>query len=104
MEYNKDNFFLGTKAKFKGCKIPKRAPDYISYNQWGTVSSSYYYGSDKNGAYVIRVSDHWSKLYNFNNDTTRGCNNIASCVWVLKTNNIGYKRAGKCYFSDFKPI
>ena len=58
-------FFIGTIAVFKGCKTPKRKPNYISYNRFGIVSSSYYYGSDKKGDYVIRVSDHWSAYSDF---------------------------------------
>ena len=57
------NFYENTTAVFKGCKIPKREPDYISYNRFsGEVSSRYWY--TKSG--VIRASDHWSEYRTFN--------------------------------------
>lgn len=123
-----DNYFSGTIATFKGCKTPKREPDYISYMKsfYSTdiVSSRYWYGEDKNGKYVIRESDHWCTYKKFDNKKRYPfTKNIASCYWRLKTNNknavvwlaakhyvrtfgkyITYPVSGKCYIKDFIPV
>lgn len=101
-----DNFYLNTKATFKGCKIPKREADYTSLNQYDEVSSEYWYGEDKKGKFVIRVSDHWVTIYGFGkNEKEQDCDRIASCSWNIKTNtqDKGYNIffAGKAYLSDF---
>lgn len=101
-----DNFYLNTEAVFKGCKVPKREPDYTSYGRWG-VSSRYWYGSDKNGEYVIRESDHWVKIKKKDsNNIEIQCDRIASCQWHLNTtldfNNQAI--AGKCYLKHFQRI
>lgn len=106
-EISQDNFYLGTKCKFKGCKSPKREPDYVSCTRSGMkVSSMYWYGQNKNGAYVIRSSDHWSD----SNDPVASIRGkIASCYWWLTTNSKsayegpGYDMwfTGKAYFKDF---
>jgi len=41
-------------------------------------SSEYWYGSDKKGAYVIRLSGHWS-----NQNKKIECKKIASYKWSL---------------------
>ena len=106
-----DDFFIGTFATFKGCKVPKREPDYISKSRYdGEISSMYWYGEDSRGQYVIRASDHWVMMYEFKkNKKQHDCNLIASCLWNLKTNykdsiKVSYKtfHAGKCYLKDFK--
>lgn len=92
----KTNFFSCTFAVFKGCKQPKREPDFISYDKrTGKKSSMYWYGSNKNGNYVIRKSDHWTKI---NGDVE--CKFIASCVWELKYSRPTH--CGKAYFSTFR--
>lgn len=121
-----NNYFSGTIATFKGCKTPKREPDYISYMKFrdeitDIVSYRYWYGDDKNGTYVIRESNHWCNYKKFTYDWKHfGCKNIASCYWRLKTNNdnavvwlprepyvriLGeYKTnpvSGKCYIKNF---
>lgn len=147
--YNKDNFYAGTKATFKGCKVPRVEPDYISYSSSGRVSSRYWYTKDG----VIRASDHWS-LYRYLNDgknrnylrkelkelpdsrwmmfyydkekystkvlsssnlESKGCLNISSCFWILKSNNSDMDKitldwnnsesivlAGFCKWDNFK--
>lgn len=95
MIIDETNFFKDTFAVFKGCKMPKRDPDYISYKKGTTIPSSYYwYGKNKRGSYVIRKSDHWSQI---NRDID--CKVVATCVWELR-----YKTktdTGKAYFSSF---
>jgi len=109
VEMNKDNFYLCSKARFKGCKRPKRKPDFTSYNRRGIVSSEYWYGEDKKGEYVIRSSDHWS---NSNDKVIFSCEKIASCYWWLVTNGKSFLPAsesgsgsvffsGKAYFTAF---
>lgn len=101
-----NNYFRQTMATFKGCKTPKRKPDYISYDkQSDSVSSNYWYGTDKRGDYVIRESNHWSNYKGFdNNHPVKGCGMVASCKWMIKTNNNSRCIAGKAYFTDFIPI
>ena len=124
-----NNYFSGTIATFKGCKTPKREPNYISYlKDYGEVtdivSSRYWYGEDKNGQYVIRESDHWCTYKKFSNKKRfPWTKNIASCYWRLKTNNKNavvwlspkhYVRtfgrhetrpvSGKCYIKNFIPV
>lgn len=96
-----ENYFMNTEAVFKGCKIPKREPDFISKS-----GSKYWYGINKTGKFVIRFSDHWVKIKRIgSNQIKLDCNRIASCMWHIKTN---FKQkdenyiAGKCYLSDFK--
>ena len=62
----KDNFYLMTKGTFSKCDLPTTAPDYVSLNKDGKVSSKYWY--TKEG--VVRQSDHWGR--------------VASCIWTLK--------------------
>ena len=114
-----DNYYNGTIATFKGCKTPKRKPDYISHS-----GSRYWYIEDKNGEYVIRESDHWCTYKKFNNKKKfPWTKNIASCYWRLKTNSKDaviwlspkhYVRhfgryethpvSGKCYIKNFIPV
>ena len=104
-----DNYFMHTCATFKGCKTPRRKPDYISYSSYnGCMSSRYWYGRDKKaGEYVIRDSDHWVKIKDFTNKKIKWqCASIASCRWSLKSTEteVGKFTAGKCYLKDFIPI
>lgn len=71
---NKDNFFVATKATWKGVKAPKRTPDYISNS-----GSEYWYTPQG----VYRKSDHWSHIY-INNKYWYGCTRVATCYWTLK--------------------
>lgn len=97
--YCPNTFFLGTKARFKGCKRPKRNPDYISRDRYGDISSEYWYGLNKKGPFVIRSSNHWS---NSNiKESVFSCKKIRSCYWYLVTNS-STSQAGKAYFSDFE--
>ena len=59
MKYDQNNFFEDTVAYFKGCKRPRRQPDYVSYNRRGQISSCYWYTPRG----VIRASNHWSTLF-----------------------------------------
>lgn len=95
-----NNYFIETRATFRGCSTPKRKPDYKSAS-----GSLYWYGTDRNGKYVIRYSDHWlmrNRIYSNNLISTyapRECKRIASCLWKLKTNKLS--NCGKCYLNDF---
>jgi len=111
IEITQDNFYLGTKARFKGCKKPKREADFTSYGRSEDISSEYWYGADKYGKYVIRCSHHWS---NSNNEQVYSCKKIKSCYWWIVTNcknsyiyvdpyeyeQIMY--CGKAYFLNFE--
>ena len=112
MIYNRFNYYMGTFATFKACKIPKRQPNFVSES-----GSKYWYGEDKRGPYVVRASDHWCWHYYNNTLPARalagGSRTIASCFWNIRSNRpieekkIPYFRslkAGKAYFSNFKPI
>lgn len=96
--YTHKNYFLKTKGKFKGCKRPKRNPDYTSKYR-GRVSSEYWYGTDSKGPYVVRDSTHWSGS---NHHETFCCQKIASCYWWLTTNGKSNFTCGKIYLSSLK--
>ena len=109
ISFDSSNFYLGTKAKFKGCKRPKRDPDYISYSRYEEISSEYWYGSDKKGSFVIRSSEHWSNSNKWSEVFT--CKKIVTCYWWLITNlknkyhhnNSSFEsHCGKAYFKDFE--
>jgi len=108
----KENFFMNTFALYKICKRPKRKPDYISYNKnyGGMVSSEYWYGSDKNGDFVIRSSNHWVLRKDNQKSLDADCNMISSCNWQIilplqsKYDNDKRTIVGKAYFSKFKKI
>lgn len=160
---NQYNYYTNTLAIFKGCKVPKRKPDFISHSKHNScyyiptneikqfiIKSEYNYitlndegitfltetygiplkhaneikrgYNDKNkecicfdcypisskywytNEYVIRASNHWVNITNFENKGVKfDCNSIASCMWHLKTNNTNDEvKGGKCYFKDFK--
>lgn len=109
------NFFSRTQAIFFVCKRPKRPANYVSRSKYSyydkngirrqTISSTYWYGEDKKGKFVIRESDHW------------GC--VASCNWgfnahffsrdqwcrqdeILKFKCNKKTFSAKAYFKDFK--
>jgi hypothetical protein len=94
------NYYTLTSVTFKGCKTPKRKPDYISYSKYvGGISSRYWYGKD----YVIRESDHWTDFKDFSKgQPILGCGGISSCLWSLRTNNPQKMKSGKAFFKDFK--
>lgn len=98
-----ENYFHGTKATFKGCKEPRHAPYYISYNG---IGSRYWLGIDKKGEYVIRLSNHWSAMSNNQNEHLNIHSDIAGNLWRLSTNNeVHNKRlAGKVYLKDMQVI
>lgn len=104
MIVTKDNFYLSTKGVFKGCKIPKRYPDYVSFSSLYQSYSLYWY--TKNG--VIRASDHWVFVRTLNDGTkdmkyNKGCDSIASCDWGLKTNNTTFQqfiRKDRCLYAN----
>lgn len=88
---NLTNFYVTTFAKFKRCNVPKRKPNFVSLNKKnGKPSSKYWYGEDKEGEYVIRLSDHWG--------------DVASCRWLLdgSTENYDNPQCGKAYCSAFR--
>lgn len=80
-----DNFFERTSAIFTQITdTPTTKPDYISRS-----GSTYWYGEDERGKYVIRRSDHWSAIVRDEEDAEAfnakpdDFNNIASCYWAL---------------------
>ena len=85
-----ENFFIKTEAIFKGCKKPKRKPDYISYSidyytEEKRISSQYWYGENKKGKYVIRESDHWVKMKKLSsNKQIKHIKSVATCLWHFK--------------------
>lgn len=68
---------------FKPCKKPSRSADKISQG-----GSKYWFGEDRNGKYMIRMSDHWGRVgdsyYLFNKQMTDNC-------------EISFIRIGKSY-------
>lgn len=101
--YNENNFYKHTQAVFKGCKVPRRQPDYVSYDQYGEVSFKYWY--NKRG--VIRQSNHWCFISTMFGDRleARKVKTIASCFWGLKNTspNKGYNNiaCGFCPWDKF---
>ena len=59
--WNKDNFYMGTKAIWDECEMPSGAPDYVSNS-----GSKYWYSNDG----VTRCSDHWG-------------NDVGTCEWSI---------------------
>ena len=105
--FNKNNFFVSTRATWKCCKLPKRDPDYISNS-----GSQYWYTP----LGVYRKSDHWSQIYIKRCNTYEGCIRISKCYWILKilNNNLEYdcyksyinretQYGGFCRWDNFKP-
>lgn len=99
--YTKEDFYSYTIAVFKGCKRPLRNPDYVSMTKSGTISSEYWYGTNKQGDYVIRSSSHWS-LINNNGIIQKGCGRLATCFWVLRELCGLEISCGNCYLKKFK--
>ena len=98
------NYFNHTCATFKACKVPRRDCDYKSNS-----CSKYWYGENKKGKYVIRLSGHWIR----NNHESRACEKIASCQWQIvgrstrvNEENCAFnvKMSGKCYLNSFHNI
>lgn len=89
-----------TKAVFKGCKTPKRKPDYISES-----GSKYWLRWSLKGRYVIRLSNHWVKL-KITGDMAKVTKRtkVASCKWHIETTLpiSNGAVAGKCYLKYFK--
>lgn len=102
-----DNFYHNSIGTWKGCKKPNRKPDYISYNRDGKISSIYWYGENKNGRFVIRMSAHWTS-YKQNKTIEKGCTSVASCYWRLRTNSqkigMGNWQSGKIFLSELRKI
>lgn len=104
MMYSKENFFLCTKAVFKGCKVPRRKPDYISLDREGNVSSLYWY-TDKG---VYRQSNHWSYIQRLwienmvikTQEALIECGKVASCFWSLRM--ASETDCGFCAWKKFK--
>ena len=112
-----NNFFVNTEAFFKGCKRPKRKPDFVSKTHYGETSSEYWYGENKKGKFVIRSSDHWVFFKKFDRSKrVVDCPSIASCEWHIKTTlNLKKEKSehdsdynnvicGKCYLKNFKEL
>lgn len=95
-----ENFHLRSFTVFKGCAVPQRAPDHVSFakrHRYATVvsgiSSQYWFGEDEAGPYVIRQSRHWSGRV--------GCRKVGRCVWQLDEDADGVVLTGKAYLKDF---
>ena len=95
--YIKDNFYKKTRATFKGCKKPKRKPDYVSYDRELDCVSSQYWYTPKG---VVRCSDHWSAVHMKESNLIE-CGKVASCYWVLKATS--YTDCGFCSWDKFCP-
>jgi len=96
------NYFNSTEAVFKGCKTPKREPDFVSDS-----GSEYWLQENAKGKYIIRLADHWVCIKDSRSKSNRlDCNNIGSCRWHLKTIKglWPFAIAGKCYLNDFKKL
>lgn len=91
-----NDFYLKTKATFKGCKRPKRDPDYVSRNKWGDISSEYWY--TRKG--VIRCSKHWSAIHMPDYNRSIKCGKVSTCFWVLKS--ASYTDCGSCRWDKFR--
>jgi hypothetical protein len=92
-----DNFYKATHGTFSQCKHPNRKPDFITYDKFSLKPISFYwYGSDVEGDYVIRKSDHWCILHNISNGKKRThLQAIKDCKWHItfyKDNFIKKKR------------
>lgn len=110
---SKTNYWNGTRAQFKVCRVPKREADFVSESSRGSISK-YWYGANKTGEYVIRQSDHWCRYIGANGKVLlRQLNAIggSACNWDLVYPNEQERRlqyasqnlyAGKCYFADMK--
>jgi hypothetical protein len=100
----KDNFFKATKARFKGCKRPKRKPDYVSIDGDGRISSEYWY--TERG--VIRCSDHWTEIHKVGPNKLKAfeCGWVARCLWSLSNPSPikGYEKTpcGFCAWENFE--
>lgn len=98
--FNKNNYFKCTKVTFISCIRPNRAPDYISRNRFGNISSEYWYS--RKG--VIRSSRHWSFIFGSINNTP-GCIEtvrVSRCFWKLNNSkgiDFGFSQA--CGFAKW---
>lgn len=102
LEEQLGDFYHNTRCEFTACSIPKRPPNFVSYNKDREVSSIYWFGKNKKGYYVIRLSDHWCRISkNIKNCSEQliDCDRIASCWWTLVGNSS--TMCGKAYKSDF---
>jgi hypothetical protein len=102
-------YWKGTFAVFRECKTPKAAPDFVSYDKRGKISSRYWERENKKGKYIVRESDHWCRYSLAGRGSWRErCNRIKKCIWELRLiNNMANERgmiAGKCYLSDFRGV
>ena len=90
-------FFISTEGIWTCCKRPNRKADYTSKS-----GSKYWYGKDKNGYYVIRYSNHWSKVYS-GWKNSKECGWVRSCRWYLK-GAWATANCGKIYLKNLKKI
>jgi len=89
------------KATFTPCDSPAREPDFISRDEWGHVSSKYWY--QDGGCY--RESDHWGKvgksIFNYDGvciNEESICNRNLTVTGFCKKN--GFKLNRKYYFFE----
>jgi len=102
-----NNFFVKSEVTFESCDIPTTEPNYVSYGNTrychkGDISSTYWYGTDFGGEYVIRKSTHWVKIFT-KNDIISHCERIKNCMWHFKGER-SFNMCGKAYLKNFKEI
>lgn len=79
------NYKFGTYGVFKPCKVPKRKPDHISPS-----GSRYWFGTNKKGDYMIRYSDHWSRIFFRGHwKDKKTIRKISKSIWLLKHGDCG---------------
>jgi hypothetical protein len=120
MEITFVNFHHATKANWKICNVPELVNGvYKLHDKKADVISSsgsmYWYFTTPSGReYVIRYSNHWSRVNglrhrNKTSTNTIQCGSVGTCIWTLLV-NCNQKRnkkewlAGKCYLSTFSLI
>jgi len=106
--FNHTNFWDGTVAHWMPTdEVPEVEPFYTS--MWdGEISSEYWNGSDSNGDYVIRRSQHWNKVANCiwtieeQGFFLLHLSDRGKCHWAVKNMQIAWITA-KCYYHTMQP-
>lgn len=92
------NYKFGTYGVFKACKVPQRTPDHVSPS-----GSKYWFGANKRGDYMIRYSDHWSRIFvrrGKYNKRIKTIRKIAKSIWLLSDGS----QCGKIHICNLKTI
>lgn len=81
------NYLFGTYGVFKPCKVPKRPPDFTSKS-----GSMYWHGTNSKGQYMIRFSDHWSRIFyrrKYSSFPIKTIKKVSKSIWLLKSGDCG---------------